>query len=418
MDKARTGYSEKRRLRRTILLIAGAIVVALVSVGISQLKPADKTVEYSSIFTGKVQRGEMLREVRGPGQLVPVDVRTISAPLEGRVESIPSLPGVTVTPDTVLVEMANPEIEQNAFEAESKLRGAEADLQNLKATLASSLLNQQAQVAAADSSAAQAKLQIEANETLYADQLIPEIKLKLSRLESAQLSKQSTIEQQRFVQAENSNRAQIASQDAKVAQLRALYGLRQHQVESLRVRAGIPGVLQELPVQVGQRVTAGTNLAKVARPELLKAELKIQETQAKDARLGLPVQVDTRNGVVPGHIIRIAPSSQDGTVTMDVALDGPLPAGARPGLTVDGTIEIERLSNILFVNRPTFGQQDTKVDVFKIVEGGKAAIRVPVQLGRSSVNTIEVIKGLDKGDEIILSDMQAFDGSARVGLRR
>jgi HlyD family secretion protein len=416
MDKPRSGYSEKRRMRRTILLIAGAIVVALVSVGISQLKPADKTVEYNSIFTGKVQRGEMVREVRGPGQLVPVDVRTVSAPLEGRVESIPSLPGVTVTPDTVLVEMTSPEIEQNAFEAQSQLRGAEADLQNLKATLASSLLNQQAQVAAAESAAAQATLQVEANENLYGDKLISEMKLKLSRLESTKLTTQSAIEEKRYVQAENSNRAQIASQEAKVAQLRALYGLRQHQVESLRVRAGIPGVLQELPVQVGQRVAAGTNLAKVARPELLKAELKIQETQAKDAKMGMRVQVDTRNGVVPGHIIRIAPSSQDGTVTMDVALDAALPPGARPGLTVDGTIEIERLANILYVNRPTFGQPDTKVEVFKVVEGGQAAIRVPVQLGRSSVSTIEVIKGLDKGDEIILSDMQQFDGSIRVRL--
>jgi len=226
MDKPRAGYSEKRRTRRTILLTIGAVAVALVSYGIAQLKPADPTVDASSLIFGKVQRGEMVREVRGPGQLVPVDVRTIAAPLEGRVERIPSLPGVTVTPDTVLVEMTSPEIEQNAFDAESQLRGAEADLQNLKATLASSLLNQQAQVAAAESAAAQAKLQIEANENLFADKLISEMKVKLSRLESAKLTTQSEIEQKRYVQAENSNRAQLASQEAKVEQLRDLYGLR------------------------------------------------------------------------------------------------------------------------------------------------------------------------------------------------
>jgi len=417
MDKPRTGQAEKRRLRRTILFVAIGIVVVLVSVGISRLQPAAPTADKSSLFFGKVQRGAMSIEVRGPGTLVPVYVNAVAAPLEGRVEKIPSLPGVTVTPDTVLVELTSPEIEQNAFEAESQLRGAEADLQNLKATLASALLNEQAQVTAADSAAEQAKLQVEADQRLFGDKLIPEITLKLSRLKSDQLAKQSKIEQQRYKQTESSNQAQLDSQKAKVGQLRALYDLRRRQVESLKVRAGIPGVLQELPVQVGQRVPAGTNLAKVARPELLKAELKIQETQAKDAKLNMPVQVDKRNGVVPGHIIRIAPSSQDGTVTMDVQLDGPLPDGARPGLTVDGTIQIDHADNVLFVNRPTFGQPNTKVEVFKVVENGQAAIRVPVQLGRSSVSTIEVRSGLNVGDEIILSDMQQYDGSERIRLR-
>jgi HlyD family secretion protein len=417
MDKPRTGQAEKRRLRRTILFIAIGIVVVLVSVGISRLQPAAPSADKSGLFFGKVQRGPMSIEVRGPGTLVPVYVNAVAAPLEGRVEKIPSLPGVTVTPDTVLVELTSPEIEQNAFEAESQLRGAEADLQNLKATLASALLNEQAQVTAADSAAEQAKLQVEADQRLFGDKLIPEITLKLSRLKSDQLAKQSRIEQQRYTQTQSSNQAQLDSQKAKVGQLRALYDLRRRQVESLKVRAGIPGVLQELPVQVGQRVPAGTNLAKVARPELLKAELKIPETQAKDAKLNLPVQVDTRNGIVPGHIIRIAPSSQDGTVTMDVQLDGPLPDGGRPGLTVDGTIQIDHADNVMFVNRPTFGQAHTKVAVFKVVENGQAAIRVPVQLGRTSVSTIEVLSGLNVGDEIILSDMQQFDGSDRIRLR-
>jgi HlyD family secretion protein len=417
MDKPRTGQAEKRRLRRTILFVAIGVVVVLVSVGISRLQPAAPTADKSGLFFGKVQRGPMSIDVRGPGTLVPVYVNAVAAPLEGRVERIPSLPGVTVTPDTVLVELTSPEIEQNAFDAESNLRSSEADLQNLKATLTSALLNQQAQVAAADSASEQAKLQVEADQKLFGDKLIPEITLKLSRLKADQLAKQSKIEQQRSLQIESSNKAQLASQGAKVGQQRALYDLRRRQVESLKVRAGIPGVLQELPVQVGQRVPAGTNLAKVARPELLKGELKIQETQAKDAKTGLPVQIDTRNGVVPGHIIRIAPSSQDGTVTMDVSLDGALPPGARPGLTVDGTIQIDHAENVLFVNRPTFGQPHSKVEVFKVVEGGQAAVRVPVQFGRTSVSTIEVLSGLKDGDEIILSDMQQYDGFERIRLR-
>jgi len=323
---------------------------------------------------------------------------------------------VTVSADTVLVELTSPEIEQNSFEAESQLRGAEADLQNLRATLTSALLNQQAQVAAADSAAEQAKLQVEADQRLFTDKLIPEITLKVSHLKSTQLIKQANIEKQRYTQTESSNQAQIASQQAKVAQLHALYDLRRRQVESLKVRAGIPGVLQELPVQVGQRVTAGASLAKVARPELLKAELKIQETQAKDAKVGMSAQIDTRNGIVPGHIIRIAPSSQEGTVIMDVATDAPLPPGARPNLSVDGTIQIERLNDVLFVNRPTVGQANSKIEMFKVVEGGKAAVRVPVQLGVTSVSTVQILSGLNVGDEVILTDTQQWDGVERIRL--
>ena len=417
MDKPRTGQVEMRRKRRVIILAALAIVVGGVTVGISRLQPAAPQVDADTLFRGKVQRGSMLREVRGPGLLVPLDIRWIAAQIEGRVERIPALPGVTVTPETVLVELASPEIEQNAFEAESNLRAGEADLANLTAQLASSLLNQQAQVAAAESQAAQAKLQVEADEKMFADQLIPELNVKLSRLRATQLTKQAKIENQRYVQTESSNKAQIAAQQARVAQFRALYDLRRRQVESLKVRAGIPGVLQELPVQVGQRVPAGTNLARVARPESLKAELHIQETQAKDAKRGMLTQIDTRNGIVPGHIDRIAPSSQDGTVTMDVALDGPLPAGARPNLSVDGTIQIERLDNVLFVGRPAFGQQSSKVEMFKIVENGNAAIRVPVTLGRTSVNTVEIVDGLKVGDEVILSDTSQYDGFERIRLK-
>jgi HlyD family secretion protein len=332
------------------------------------------------------------------------------------VESIPSLPGVTVTADTVLVELSNPEIEQAAFEAESNLRAGEADLENLRAQLDSALLGQAAQVAAADSQAEQSKLQVEADQKLYGDQIIPELTLKLSRLRSTQLNKQSSIEKERYTRSRSSNEAQLSAQRARVSQFRALYELRRRQVENLKVRAGIPGVLQELPVQVGQRVTPGTTLARVARPELLKTELRIQETQAKDVVRGLKASVDTRNGIVPGHIERVAPSSQDGVVIVDVTLDGPLPQGARPNLAVDGTIEIERLNNVLFMGRPTFSQTNSKVEMFKVVEGGKAAIRVPVQLGRTSVNSVEVISGLKVGDEVILSDTSQYDGFDRIRL--
>jgi len=416
MDKPRTGQVEKRRLRRMILFAVLAIIIAGVTVGISQLKPAMPTLEKSSLFMGKVERGPMLREVRGAGQLVPVDIRWIAAPLEGRIESIPALPGVSVKADTILVELNNPEVEQNAFEAESNLHAAEADLQNLRAQLSSALLNQQAQMAAADSEDEQARLQAEADQKLFENQIIPELTLKRSRLRSDQLAKQSRIEKERFKKTESSNRAQIAAQEARVSQFRDLHELRRRQVESLKVRAGIPGVLQELPVQVGQRVPAGMNLARVARPELLKAEVRIQETQAKDVTAGRKVAIDTRNGIVPGHVERVSPSSQEGQVTMDVALDGPLPPGARPNLQIDGTIEIERLPDVLFVGRPSFAQQGGKVEVFKVINGGKEAIRVPVQFGKLSVNTAQVLSGLAVGDEIILSDTNQVDGVDHIGL--
>jgi HlyD family secretion protein len=343
--------------------------------------------------------------------------------VEGRVERIPALPGVTVTPDTVLVELSNPETEQNAVEAESNLRAGEADLENLKAQLVSQLLSQQAQVATADSNSEQAKLQVEADQKLYGDQLIPELTLKLSRLRSEQLLKQSKIEKERYEQSKRSNQAQLAAQRARVDQLSALYELRRRQVEFLKVRAGISGVLQELPVQVGQRVTPGTTLARVARPELLKTELRIQETQAKDVAVGQKALIDTRitsagsNGIVDGHVSRVAPSSVDGSVIVDVMFDGTLPPGARPNLSVDGTVELDRLDNVLYMNRPTFAQTNGKVEIFKVVEDGKAARRVPVQLGKTSVSTVQIVSGLGIGDEVILSDTSQFDGYDRIRLK-
>lgn len=416
MDKPRTGHAEKRRMRRTILFTIIGIIVVSISVGISRLQPAAPTADRESLFMGKVQRGEMLREVRGPGTLVPVDIRVVSIPVEGRVESIPALPGVQVTPDTVILELSNPELQQNLFEAESELRAAEADLEDLRAQLESQLLNQQAQVAQAESEAEQATLQVEADQKLFKDQLIPELDLKLSRLRNDQLIKRARIERERIQKARNSNAAQLSAQNARVAQLRALYDLRQRQVANLRVRAGIPGVLQELPVQVGQRMTPGATLARVARPEKLKAELRIPEVQAKDVIAGMPAVIDTRNGEIRGRVERVAPSVQEGSVLVDVRLEGALPRGARPDLTVDGTITIERIPDTIYMQRPTYGSQDQKIEVFKLVEEGNAAVRVPVQLGRASVNTIEVKSGLAVGDEVIISDVSQWDGHARIRL--
>lgn len=416
MDKPRTGHAEKRRMRRTILFVIIGIIVVSISVGISRLEPAAPTADRESLFMSKVQRGQMLREVRGPGTLVPVDIRVVSIPVEGRVESIPALPGVQVTPDTIILELSNPELEQNLFEAESELRAAEADLEDLRAQLDSQLLNQQAQVAQAESEAEQATLQVEADQKLFKDELIPELDLKLSRLRNEQLIKRAKIERERIQKARNSNAAQLSAQNARVAQLRALYDLRQRQVANLRVRAGIPGVLQELPVQVGQRMTPGATLARVARPEKLKAELRIPEVQAKDVVAGMPAVIDTRNGEIRGRVERVAPSVQEGSVLVDVRLEGPLPRGARPDLTVDGTITIERIPDTIFMQRPTYGSQDQKVEVFKLVDNGEAAVRVQVQLGRASVNTIEVKSGLAVGDEVIISDVSQYDGHERIKL--
>jgi HlyD family secretion protein len=416
MDIPRAGEAQKRRRRRNVAIAAGITVLSLVTVGLARLEPAAPAVEKETVLIDVVKRGLMLRQVRGPGTLVPEDVRWISAPVVGRVERIPALPGVEVTADTVLLEMSDPQIEQNALEAEAQLKAAQADHDDLKAQLENQLLSQQAQLAAAESQGEQAKLQVEADEKLAKDGLIPELNLKLSRLRADQLGKQARIERERVQQYRRSADAQLAAQRARVDQMRALYELRRRQAESLKVRAGISGQLQELPVQVGQSVTPGTVLARVARPEKLKAELRIPEVQAKDLQVGLPAAIDTRNGIVPGRVTRVAPSSQDGTVTVDVSLEGPLPRGARPNLSVDGTIELERLNDILYVGRPAIGQANSRIELFKLIKDGREAIRVPVELGRTSVNTVEIVKGLRVGDQVILSDTAAQDGYDRIRL--
>ncbi|HEV7672276.1 MAG TPA: HlyD family efflux transporter periplasmic adaptor subunit [Thermoanaerobaculia bacterium] len=403
-------------MQRILWVALGVVAIGLISYLISRLKPAAPSVERETVWVDTVQRGPMLRQVRGPGTLVPVDIRWLSASQDGRVERIPALPGVTVQPDTILLELSNPELQQGLMDAESQLQGANADFQDLQARLESDVLNQRSQAAAIDSQAQEAKLQAEANQQLAKDGLIPDLTLRLSRLRADQLGRQAGIETQRVTKSTQSAAAQLNAQRARVAQAQTLVDLRRRQVDGLNVRAGISGILQQLPVQVGQRVTPGTNLARVARPEELKAELRIPETQAKDIVVGQTASIDTRNGIVSGRVARIAPSVQEGTVTVDVALTAALPKGARPDLSVDGTIEIERLPDVLFVGRPAYGQPNSKVEMFKLVEGGKAAVKVPVQLGRSSVNTIELVSGLQVGDQVILSDTSAWDNVSRIKL--
>ena len=416
MDKPRTGYAEKQRLRRTLMLVGAVAAIILVTLGIRTIEPAAPPVRRETLWIDTVKRGSMVLEVRGPGTLVPVDIRVISAPVEGRVERIPALPGVPVQPDTVLLELSDPEVEQAALEAQSQLQAAEADYEDLKAQLEGQLLAQQAQVSSSRSLAEEARLQAEADEVLARDGIIPDINLKRSRLRAEQTERQSKIEAQRYSQNQRSNQAQLAAQRARVEQARALYELRRRQVDSLKVRANIPGVLQELPVQVGQRVTPGTTLARVARPENLKAELRIPEGQARDVTRGMPATVDTRNGVVRGRVERVAPSAQEGSVIVDVVFDGPLPRGARPNLSVDGTIQLDRLDDVLYIGRPAVGQSGDTVQLFKLVKGTDEAVRVPVKLGRSSVTTMEIVSGLEVGDEVILSDTSAQDGFDRIRL--
>lgn len=421
MDIPRPSEVKRRRQRRRLLLaLGGILVVGLVTVGLARLQPAAPTVERASIWTDTVKRGEMLRQVRGNGTLVPEEIRWIPALSMGRVERILVLPGAAVKTDTILVELSNPELDQAAFDAEWQLEAAEAELANLRVQLESQRLNQKATAATAQANFNRAKLEAEINEDLAKSDLVPALTLKQSKANAEELGKLAEIEQERFRISADATQAQLAVQQAKVKQFRAQVELKRKQVGALKVRAGIDGVLQKLgdtlSLQIGQQVAPGANLATVANPARLKAEIKVAETQAKDIQLGQAAFIDTRNGVISGRVVRVDPAVQSGTVTVDVALDGALPKGARPDLSVDGTIELERLPDVIYVGRPVQGQAESTVGIFKVIDEGKGALRVPVKLGRSSVSTIEILQGLQVGDQVILSDMSAWDAHARVRL--
>jgi len=406
----------KRRKRRIAFGVGAIVLVVLVTIGLSRLEPAAPSVEKATVWVDTVKRGPMLRQVRGSGTLVPEEIRWIPATTEGRVERIPALPGTVLKADTVLLELSNPELVVAAQDAASELKAAEAEYTNLRVQLRSALLTQQAQVAAVEADYRQATLQAEADAELAKDGLVAGIAQKVSRLRADELKGRTEIEQKRLEISAEAADAQLAVQQARVDRQRAAAELRRSQVGSLKVRAGVEGVLQQIPVEVGQRVMPGTNLARVVEPGRLKAEVRIAETQARDIQIGQVASIDTRNGVVAGKVSRIDPAVRNGTVTVDVALEGPLPKGARPDLTVDGTVELERLANVLSVGRPAFGGEQSQVGLFRLEPGGGAAKRVRVKLGHSSVNTVEILEGLNEGDRVILSDMSAWDAFDRVRL--
>ena len=396
MDIQRKSPGRSRKIKRIIYAIVGIAALAVITVFVSTLKPAAPSVEANILYPDTVKRGSMLRQVRGLGTLIPEEIRLIPALSEGRVERILVRPGTIVTAGTVLLELSNPQLEQDALEAESQLQGALAEYTSLRVRLESQSLDQKAAAATVRANFSEAKLQAEVNEELATRNDIEEKRLDISR---------------------EAVKAQLAVQQARVEELRALAGLRRKQVSDLSVRAGINGVLQLMQVQEGQQVTPGTNLARVANPDALKAELRIAETQAKDILIGQPVSVDTRNGIIAGTVSRIDPAVQNGTVTVDVALTGELPKGARPDLSVDGTIELERLESVLYMGRPVHGQENSQIGIFRIEPGGQEAVRVTVRLGRSSVNAVEILEGLKEGDKVILSDTSQWDSAERIRLK-
>ncbi len=417
MDIARPSNARKKRIRQAIYASVGLVAVVLISVGLSRLRPAAPTVERAVVWPDTVKRGPMVRQVRGLGTLTPEDIRWIPATTQGRVERIILRPGTAVKTGDVVLELSNPQLEQQLQDAALKLGAAEAGLANIKVQVQNDLLQQRATSANIEADYNKAKMQAQMNEALAKDQLVSDLVLKQSQVDAESLGVRNQISKEQLASKADSMRAQLAVQQSLVDQARALLQLTRQQRDELKVRAGLDGMLQLVPVEVGQQVAPGTNLARVANPSRLKAEIKIAETQAKDIQLGQKAEIDTRNGVVEGRVARIDPSVQNGTRTVDVTLTGPLPKGAVPDLSVDGTIELERLNDVLFMGRPAFGQDQSVVGLFKMSADGANAERVQVTLGRSSVNTIEVLSGLKVGDQVILSDMSAYDAYDRIRLK-
>ena len=407
----------QKKLRRVIYGVVGVVVVVAVSVALSRLKPAAPPVDRSTVWVETVKRGPLVRQVRGLGTLVPEDIRWIPALTDARVDEIVLRPGANVKPDSIILKLSNPELEQGMEDATLNRKAGEAELNNTKAKLETDLQNQRAAAATVKSDYEQAKLDKEKQELLFHDGLVSEVIFKVAQLKAQELEARNQIEVERVETYKKAAVAQLAVQQARVDQLHAVEALRRKQIAALNVRAGIEGVLELVPVEVGQRFTAGTNIARVADPKHLKAQIRIPETQAKDVQIGQKGEVDTRNGVVEGHVSRVDPSVVNGTVTVDIIFTGPLPDGARADLTVDGTIELERMADVIYVGRPAFGQELSTVGLFKLTDNGQDAVRVQVKLGRSSVNTIEIRGGLQPGDQVVLSDMSAWDRYDTIRLK-
>ena len=418
MDIQRTGKSKlKKKIRRAAVIVVGLVAIAGITYGLTKLKPAAPTLERSTAVIDTVKRGEMRREVRGIGTLVPQLVRFVPAPSEGRVERIPLQAGVVVGSDTVIVELSNPKLEQEAMDAEYQVKAAQADKESLRSRLESDSMTQRSNIASINALYSQAKLQLDTDEALGKQGLVSELMLKISRMQVQDLNNRLKVEQQRLDVTAKSVKAQMNAQDSRISQLQALARLKHDQASNLQVRAGTSGVLQEISVQVGQQLAPGANIARVADPASLKAELKVAETQIKDVALGQPVAVDTRNGIIQGRVMRIDPAAREGTFVVDVELTGEIPASARPDLSVDGTIELEVLRNVLYVGRPSLGQANQPIKLFKLSADGQEAVQTAVHLGRTSVSTVEIVSGLNEGDQVILSDTATLDGFERIRVR-
>ena len=417
MDIQRPSNARAKKIRRIIYGIVALLFVGGVTYGLSRLRPAAPSVDRATIWPDEVKRGPMLREVHGLGTLVPEDIRWVAAQTDAHVDKWVLRPPAVVKPGSIIMELSDPTVQKDAVDAEYQLKGAQADHDNLKVQVNSDLMSQKATEAAVRSDYEQARMQHDTDEKLEKEGLTSRLIEQQSKVKAEQLAIRLQLEAERTKIATDSANAKLAAQQAKVEQMKALYQLKKSQLDGLHVRAGINGVLQLVPVEVGQHVIPGTNLARVADPKKLRAEVKIAETQAKDVMPGQKATIDTRNGIVNGHVSRVDPSVINGTVTVDVTIDDPLPPGARPDLSVDGTITLENLKDVLYVGRPVHGQADSTIGIFKIIDDGSEAVRVNVKLGRSSVNTIEIVQGLKVGDKVILSDMSAWDNFDRVRLK-
>lgn len=416
MDIRRDDLKLKKRRRQWLIGAGVAVLLAGATLGVARLRPAAPQVDRASVWLDTVKRGEMLREVRGPGTLVPKEIRWVTAETNAHVERILMKPGAKVHADAVLMELSNPEVQEQLDGAVSSVAAARADNAAKKMTLENQLLDQKANFAQVESDYEAARLEEEAKRDLAQRGVIPMIQFRQIELTTKQRKIRLDIERERIAKFENTMRAQLDADRARLDQFETTLALRRRQADALQVKAGVEGVLQQVPVQEGQQVTAGTNLARVARPDVLRAELRIAETQAKDVVIGQKVGVDTRNGIAEGTVERIDPAVQNGTVQVDVDLEGPLPPGARPDLSVEGTIEIERLADVVYVGRPAFGQAESEVRLFRLNPTDGIAERIPVRLGKSSVNLIEIKQGLKPGDQVVLSDTSAWDAYDRIKL--
>ncbi len=416
MDISRPDLKVRRQRRSWTFAAVALVAVAAVAFFVVRLKPAVPSVERSAIWTDTVKRGPLVRQVRGPGTLVPREdrIRLIPAETEATVVRIRVLPGAKVTPDTVLMDLVDPTLTQQLLDAQLTLKGAEADYQNTRAKVESDLMTQRAGAATVGADQQQAALQAQTDKSLYDLGVISGLTYSASKGKSEELKERDDLEKQRLKLNQATITTQLAVSQAKVEQAKAMLALKQKQLDALSVKAGIDGVLVDLPHQVGEHVAPGITLAKVVQPDQLKASLKIAETQARDIQIGQPAEIDTHNGVIPGKVQRIDPAVQNGTVTVDVELAGALPQGARPDLSVDGTIDLDRMADVVYVGRPALGNENSTISLFRLSADGTTAVKVPVKVGRASVNSIQVLEGLQPGDTVVLSDMSRWDANDRL----